>query len=239
YYDGDNSFRDHQTVMGSDMIGTVAGHSQAAGWIQPIPHHWQSALGGAWLMGYASNLPINGRLSQGPSLYAWSGKVGASVETIRWLDYPLANPLGTYGRDPAQEGILAASNPVWNEVSEAYLGFVRGDDYIVIGKTGGLETGIGYKDSRDDGSLMHGYDTYAVDDKSNYYWVYDLKEIVAADYAYSPRPYAYGSLDLFSPGLIVGADYHDGRLYTFSFDRDRIQNRYEDEPVVTVHEFCE
>ena len=238
YYSGQDTFRDHQTVFGSNNAFTVQGHTQAAGWMKPVPPEWQERLGGPWLMGYASNLPINGRLSQGPSLYAWDGVPGKDIDTVKHLDYTLENPLGTYGRDPAQAGVLAPANGLWNEISSAYVGFIRDDDYIVVGRTGGLVSGIGYKDKRSNGTLMGGYGTYDVDDVYNYYWIYDLNDVISAEAPYMPKPYASGKFEAYTEGRIVGADYEYGQLFIMSFSQTRLQSPYESEPVITVHRFC-
>ena len=99
------------------------------------PEKWVSDIG-PYYMGHASNWPINGRLSQGPSLYGWDGNTPPTTREI--LYYSLNNPLGSHdAENPA--------NPLWNELSHAAVGFIHGDDYIVLGLTEGLKSGIGYK----------------------------------------------------------------------------------------------
>lgn len=60
----------------------------------------------------------------------------------------------------------------------------------------GVESGIGYKITQDDGNVCGGYCAYAADDESNAYWLFDVNDILAAHDVHLPRPYASGSWSL-------------------------------------------
>lgn len=203
----------------NDVGYNVQGGAKAAGWMQPIPEKWQAALGGPYLMGYANNIPINGRLSLGPSLYVWDGKALEPVQTVAKMVYPLGNILDEKGTtaEPA--------SPLWNELSSAAVGFIHGDDYIVIGKTEGLRSGIGYK-VRGKG----GYASREPDDGYNYFWRYRIQDILDAENPWDPRPYAYGEFAHIGKQM-SGANYYDGHIYVMSLD-DNTQSQYEKQPVI-------
>jgi len=228
YYDASGQNKNHAAIVETDGTQsgyyTVPGGAKAAGWMQPIPVEWQQALGGTHLMGYAANLPINSRMSIGPSLYVWDGKDPTTAEVK--MVYPLSTPLGPTG---GTDG--APADPLWNELSDAYCGFIVGDDYFVVGMSSGLESGIGYKING-----AGGYTTYDPDEKEiNYFWRYRLQDILDADKPWEPRPYEYGELDVFTgPVAMDGAFYNDGLLYLLSYS-DRSQSRYEANPVIFVY----
>jgi hypothetical protein len=255
FYDGDNSFRDAQTVLGTGIHYSVTGNAEASGWMNPIPSEWQESFGGDWLMGHASNMPINGRQSLGPSLFAWNGAdKGADIVSQEFLGYgDMANPLGSFGRDPANVtegpgrealqdapiGFPGRANLLWNEQSRARIGFIRDNFYIVLGSQGGVDHGIGYKDEDENGRRGGGYGTYISTDNGPWFWVYDLNEILSAENPHEPRPIEYGPLAL-NHG-IAGAAVSGDRLYIHyqhgnTDPADRIQNRYEPEPIILVYE---
>jgi hypothetical protein len=47
------------------------GPGHAAGWMSPIPEPWRTVLGGAYLMGNSSGIPIISRSSVGPSAFVF------------------------------------------------------------------------------------------------------------------------------------------------------------------------
>ena len=87
------------------------------------------------------------------------------------------------------------ASALWNSLSEARYAFIAPgtSTYVVVGSTGGVESGIGYKITQDNGNLCGGPCPYRHDDVTNAYWLFDVNEILAADSVHLPRPYAYGS----------------------------------------------
>ena len=91
--------------------------------------------------------------------------------------------------------------------------------YAVLGSTGGTSSGIGYKIRQDNDNLCGGYCAYGSDDYSNYYWLFDLDELLAAESLSDPRPYDYGAWQVpFDDGgshRIIGGAYdpEEGVLY--------------------------
>lgn len=121
FYDANGVNHQDHAVIGPDRNQEGffrAGGARAAGWMNKTPEKWVSDIG-PYYMGHASNWPINGRLSQGPSLYGWDGNTPPT--TREFLYYSLNNPLGSHdAENPA--------NPLWNELSHAAVGFIHGDD---------------------------------------------------------------------------------------------------------------
>jgi hypothetical protein len=64
--------------------------------------------------------------------------------------------------------------------------------FAVFGSSGGVDSGIGYKITQDDGTLCGGYCSHQAADHYNYYWFFDLETILAAPAPYELRPYAFG-----------------------------------------------
>ena len=117
-----------------------------------------------------------------------------------------------------QEGSASA---VWNYLAEGVYGLIvpGSGTFAVLGSSGGIDHGVGYKIRQDDGRLCGGYCSFAADDNYNYYWFFDVREILAARNAYDPRPYAYGRwsvpFDRNGAHKIVGASFDptEGVIY--------------------------
>lgn len=188
--------------LGGEVDGyfELEGAAHAGGYMAPIPSEWQAALGGPVLTGWASNYSIVSRYSVGPSLFAFEPKdilesaPGAEgpVATIVHMDFPHAG-----ARYMGEEALVAeegSASDLWNFLSRGVYGFIVPGTrtFAVFGSTGGIDSGIGYKITQNNGNLCGGYCAYDAGDYDNYYWFFDLDEILAASEAYEPRPYAYG-----------------------------------------------
>ena len=231
YYDANGSNKKDMFVIENGVQSApykIQGGAHAIGWMGKTPDQWLDDVG-PYYMGYASNIPINQRLSHGPSLFGWSGdpdseelvlakstdgKTDLSVPTKRLMDFPLSDPMGQHNRtwpEPA--------SPLWNVLSHVSIAFIHGDDYIAIGRTAGLRSGIGYKEIRDaEGNLIRkskldGWLTGEEDDSYAYYWKFKMRDILDAASPELPRPYEYGILDI--PFVVHGGSYVDGILYLF------------------------
>ena len=119
-------------------------------------------------------------------------------------------------------GPFPPADPVWNAVSKGRYGFFVPNTrtFMVIGHTGGLNSGIGYKALQSNGYVCGGPCPYEPDDYYNYYWLFDANDIVNAANVWDARPYEYGVWDLpfaTNPGSheIIGGTFDEssGILY--------------------------
>jgi len=208
WYDAPGQNEDTTLVVrdATDLVGAVdgyfelAGAAHAGGYMAPIPSEWQSALGGPFLTGWASNYSIISRYSVGPSLFAFepndildsqSGATGP-VATTRHMDFPHGG--GHYLGEDALVAEEGSASDLWNFLSRGIYGFVVPGTrtFAVFGSSGGVNSGIGYKITQNNGNLCGGYCAYDATDYYNYYWFFDVDEILAASETFEPRPYAYG-----------------------------------------------
>ena len=193
-------------VRDADELGGVidgyfelGGAARAAGYMAPIPAEWQVALGGTTLTGWSSVYSIISRYSVGPSLFVFdpqdiltaaAGGQGP-VATTALMDFSYG--VGEYVDPEALLAEQGRASAVWNFLSDGVFGFIIPGTrtFAVFGSSGGVDSGIGYKITQDDGNLCGGYCSYAAADNYNYYWLFDMDEILAASEVYEPRPYAY------------------------------------------------
>ncbi|EHJ05138.1 hypothetical protein [Marinobacter manganoxydans] len=221
---------------------------KSAGWVTEIPTPLQESLGGDLIFGFASNLPINGRNSMGPSAFSVSkenllnSKSGDVIETNELLSFSIDNQLHP---DHYNKSL---SNDLWTEVSSAYTGFIvpGTNTYAVFGNSGGHESGIGYKITQDDGRLCGGACPYISSDIYNHYWLWDVEDFVKVKQGlvapYDVRPYEYGTLELpfeiqaafTKPRVMIAAyyDYENQDLYFMLGEADSLQNQYESAPIL-------
>jgi hypothetical protein len=214
WYDaaGDNSDTTLVVADANDLSGArdgyfeLSGAAHSGGYMGQIPAVWQDALGAEHYTGWSSVYSIVSRYSVGPSLWTFapSDLLTGSASTDPQIT---ANPFMNYAyhethlSDRAVEyaaqgelGPFPPASPLWNILSRGvYAFFVPGTrTFAVIGSSGGLETGIGYKAIQDDGTLCGGPCPYGADDSYNYYWLFDVAEILAAENVFDPQPYDYG-----------------------------------------------
>jgi len=269
WYDAAGSATDTTLlVVDAELGGTVIGYfeldgrARSAGFISPIPSEWQERLGGPALAGWASNYSIISRYSVGPSLFAFdpsdiTGRAGdpsadGPITARAWMEYPHGG--GVFLAPDALEQQCditddvtscedgAAASPVWNFLSKAMYGFIVPGTrtYAVFGSTGGTETGIGYKIRQDDDSLCGGYCAYGADDYTNYYWLFDLDEVLAAEAPSDPQPYDYGPWEVpFDDGgghpILGGAWDPDGRVLYLSLGGAGQVGDYDRPPVIVAY----
>ena len=230
---------------------SLEGGAHASGWISPIPQGLTETLGGTHISGFASNIPINSRLSIGPSAFSFDiidllKTEPGDVKTTPLLDFSLDHPLSDdlYNK--------ALSNFLWVELSSAIYGFIvpNTSTYAVFGKSGGHKSGIGYKITQDDGQLCPGPCSKEAKDNVNYYWLFDVNELIKVkqdkEPPYMPRPYEYGvlyssfennfNMDTPNSKLISGAtfDFNNHILYIMVSGVKR-STRYENTPIVLAY----
>lgn len=219
--------------LASSAIGGYHGYdieAHGTGWISRIPTDWQDVLGGPYITGAASGLPIISRWSVGPSGFAFdpasmlSGASSSTIPTVRLLDFSLEYPLGVgtqnvsdylYNRD--------RRNDLWNHMTRAAYGFIVPGTrtYMTIGSNEGMKSGVGYKITQTDGTLCGGYCPVDPSDAANYYWLWDMNDLYRVKNgqirSHEVMPYAYGSLDEAVPYIrngftpIIGGTFDEAR----------------------------
>ena len=228
-----------------DALPGRPGHT--AGWMSPIPGQWRSVLGGDFLTGNSSGIPIMSRTSVGPSAFVFNplhvvGKrsVSTPISTTKLLDFSLAHRLHN---DLPNE---SRQNDLWNHLSRAVYGIIVPGTrtYATFGHSGGNESGVGYKIGQDNGKRTGGYSSFEVKDNYHYYWLWDVNDLVRVKAGemrpHDVRPYEYGifrtPFEGSSHRLGGGAfDASTGRIYLTVQKADRKQGAYANPPVVMAY----
>jgi len=245
-----------------DLAGTIDGYfklngaAHAGGYMGPIPGEWQGPFGANYYTGWSNVWSINGRYSIGPSLWTFdpsdilnnAASTSPNVTTQTWQNYPFGGAhinSGNIGLPYAPQGTqgpFQPAQPLWNTKSAAFYGFfVPGTDtFMVLGRSGGMASGIGYKAVQEDGSVCGGPCTYGLNDSYNFYWLFDVKDIVAATNVSDPQPYDYGVLSVpFDEGgkhTIIGATFDPvgGVLYVALEGAGQL-GRYDYVPLIVTY----
>ena len=217
YYDADSNnthttmlIRDPSDLANSEVHGffSLSGLAHASGWISEIPLQWQGDLGGDYITGWASSLPISSRASFGPSAFVVdSGDIspftstdtpltpsdtGDQIPSLALMDFSTNDPMHadkynnnlTERRDNQNQDTLpvtVGSNDLWTVISWAVYGFIIPDTrtYAVFGSSGGHETGIGYKiEQADADENCPGPCANDRHDYYSYYWLFDLDDLI-------------------------------------------------------------
>jgi len=255
----------------------MAGAQHLTKWTSPIPSDWQDELGSEYLMGAGPELAILSRLSIGPTLFTFAmddlliADNGDSITTTAVLDYPLETPLHA---DFLNHGGASGgeNNDIFTAQSSPGYGFIVPGTrtYAVLGGSGGhnpvsnpyvgtmsdyanLNGTIFYKMEGERwtdnaGNVADGYSIYDHDDRGEFYWFYDLNDLLDADAPHTPKPYAYGYYsNFYSPeGLPSGKrndvvsgswDMANKLLYLSLPYVDRTYDGYSRNPVIVVLDF--
>lgn len=256
YYDADASVTHTTAVLPDpdDLAGSVvrgyfsfaggAGHT--SGWLSPIPEFWQDALGGTFITGQSSGIPIISRTSVGPSAFAFdpadlinNPAPTTPVQTSKLLDFSLTNPLHT---DLSNQSL---DNDLWTHLSRAVFGFIvpGTSTYLTLGYSGGHGSGVCYKCTQNNNNLCGGYCAPDADDYSLYYWLWDVNDLAQVRAgelaAHSVRPYDYGEFVApFATKQLGGGSFDaaSGRVFLTMQRADRDQGTYANPPVVLVYE---
>ena len=83
------------------------------------------------------------------------------------------------------------NNAVWTHLSQARFGFIvpGTSTYATFGSSGGHQSGVGYKLERPNANPCGGYCPQDPSDQYNYYWLWDMKDLLKACLLYtSPSP---------------------------------------------------
>lgn len=263
WYDAAGQNSDTSLVISDadDLAGTREGYfelacgARCAGYMGPIPEDLQGELGASFYTGWSSVYSIVSRYSVGPSLWTFDpmamieGSVSPdpAIDATGYMNFPHPDGIisdralewGQQGTD----GPFPPADPLWNPLTRGRYGFfVEGTrTFVVVGSTGGLESGIGYKAIQSSGNQCGGPCAYDPDDYTNYYWLFDIDEILAASELDDPRPYAYGEWDVpFDNGgshAIIGAtlDPDNGVLYMALGNAAQVGN-YDRPPLIVTYQ---
>lgn len=252
YYDATVSAT-HTTLVVKDAANLatsgVAGYhsysarAHATGWLSKIPSAWQSELGGTYITGDSSGKAIISRLSVGPSAFVFDptnptlGSLSPStINLTKILDYNLDHVIGMTTQ--SFENYMFNSdrtNTLWNHLSKALIGFIVPGTrtYMAVGFNGGMTSGVGYKIMQDNGEVCGGYCAYKVSDYDNYYWLFDMNDLLKVKAgqmnSYDVKPYSYGRITLPYAGngqnVVMGGAFDDATniLYLSLYAGDRLQ----------------
>lgn len=251
YYDADASAADTTLIIRTasklnnskvDGFFQMSGRNHAAGWMSKLPLELSQRLDASYLTGYASNVPINSRLSQGPSLFIGYLDNFAGIRENKGLipmrpimDFDLTSPMvqDNYNK--------TGQNKTWTIVSNAVYGFVLpdSDQYLVLGNSGGHHSKIGYKIEQDNGNRCFGPCAYRATDYYNYFWQFDIDALIKGTDNQKPSKHSKMMLidkKQFFP--LIGADYNteSKRLYLLFAGVDKSQTKWETLPVMAVYQ---
>lgn len=203
--------RDANNIAGSiEGYYQLEGTAHSAGYMGEIPGDLQNRFGGSqYYTGWSSVYSVVSRYSVGPSLWTFDPtdlitgdtSTNPQIEATPYMNFGYPATLGDRALEWAEQGTpgpFPAASKLWNPLSKGIHGFfIPGTKtYAVIGSTAGLISGLGYKAVQQDGNVCGGPCAYLADDYYNYYWLFDVDEIINARELYQPRPYAYGIWDL-------------------------------------------
>ena len=225
------------------------GEARSAGWLSTVPPEWQQALGCTHITGHSSGGPIIARHSVGPSAFCVNldplalGQSQKRVRTREMLGYRLDRPLK---KDLFNE---KGNNAVWTHLSQARFGFIvpGTSTYATFGSSGGHQSGVGYKLERPNANPCGGYCPQDPSDQYNYYWLWDMKDLLKAASGSLPAsaitPYESGVFNVpFQTGKelrrIGGASYDErtGRLYMSVLRANNTLGRYANPPVIVAYQ---
>jgi hypothetical protein len=208
WYDGNADNRDNlqvftnaQDIRSSSFKGMlqIDGGAKAAGYMFKVPEELTEKLGSEYLIGWASNYSITSRYSQGPSLFRFEPNqaidavlsVDKTVDTDPLMVFPLSE-----GKQLVEGGdkYTMDISPVWGPVAKVKYGFIIPETtyFLAIGWHAGVHSGIGYKITQDNGKICGGPCSYHSDDVYNYFWIFDVNDMLESEHPWLVSPISYG-----------------------------------------------
>lgn len=149
---------------------------------------------------------------------------------------------------------LVGNNNLWTNGSSAYYGLIVPGTrtYAVFGNSSMHQSGGGYKITQKSGYHCGGPCPYDPDDQYNYYWFFDVNDLVKVKNGkkqpYEVKPYSYGlfktPFDTISdPNVgsykvfISGGSYDakNGIIYFSLAKADKLQHKFEPTPVIMAY----
>jgi len=191
----------------------LSSSAHGAGWITKVPTIWQPLVGGTYITGYPGGMSIVSRLSVGPTAFVFdplsmdfaSMPAGTQIPQTTLMDFGMANPMGA--PDPLDDFDdyvynRNLDNDMWTIVSSATYGFIVPGTrtYLTLGSSGGITGRLGYKITQNNGHVCGGPCAYDSDDYDNYYWAFDMNDLLAVRAGrmapHDVVPYAYGRFNI-------------------------------------------
>lgn len=262
WYDAAATNRDTTLVItdANKLAGSIQGYYQlegaahSAGYLGEIPSNLQNKFDGSkYYAGWSSVYSVVSRYSVGPSLWTFDptdlitgdASTKPQIQATSYMNFGYPQTLGDRALEWAKQGMTGpfpAASKLWNPLSKGIYGFfIPGTKtYAVIGSTAGLISGIGYKAVQQDGHVCGGPCAYDPDDYYNYYWLFNVDDILNAKELNEPRPYTYGIWDLpFGQGgvnQIIGAtlDSADKTLYIAMANAGKLGS-YDNPPLILTY----
>lgn len=256
YYDapGDNKqstfvIQDASAIATAPMAGfySLGGKARATGWLSSVPTEWRQALGCTHISGHSSGGPIISRHSVGPSAFCVdldtliTKPSKRSVKTTELLGFSLGRPLTNDLTNDYRD------NGLWTHLSQARFGYIvpGTSTYATFGTSGGHNTGVGYKLMRKNGKFCGGYCATEPDDVSNYYWFWDMRDLLKVKAgklaASAVKPYASGVFNVpFQTSKYVNAigggsyDEQTGLLYLSVTKANNTLGEYSNPPIIAA-----
>ena len=254
WYDGSGSNADNLQVFSSaheirasGFTGMlqVEGQAKAAGYMFKVPDDLTEKIGTEYLIGWATNYSIVSRYSQGPSLYRFKPEqaidsvltVDRKIDTDALMVFPYAQ--GKQLVEGSDRYTLDIS-PIWGPTTNAKYGFIiPGTTYfLAIGQHSGLHSGIGYKITQDNGNSCGGPCPYERDDVYNYFWIFDVEDMLEAEQPWSVSPISYGKwshpYDKSGTREVIGGTYDDQKNILYLSIRGAGQTGDYDRPPLII-----
>jgi hypothetical protein len=256
WYDGSGNNRDNlqlfsvaNSLSSSSYKGMLQlrGEARAAGYMSKVPEELVEIIGGEYIVGWASNNSITSRYSQGPSMYALSPQaivdvvptVSREIESTTLMSFPLEEGKTLV---PDGEKYLMDISPIWGPSAKASYGFIVPGStiFMVLGSHSGIHSGIGYKITQDTGRLCGGPCPYEAADIYNYFWLFDVNDIVNAETPWDVQPISYGKwshpYDKNGLNQFLGATYDDAKnILYMAIDNAAQRGSYDRPPMIIAY----
>lgn len=231
WYDGGASNADNLQVFSNanDLLSSpykgmlqLEGKAKSAGYMIKVPSEWRERIGSEYLTGWATNNAIVSRYSHGPSLYRFNPSqaidavlsVDRTIKTSELMVFPYSNDKQLV---QGSELYSLDISPIWGPITQAQYGFiVPGTSYfLAVGSHTGIHSGIGYKITQDNGITCAGPCSYESSDVYNYFWIFDVNEMLEADEPWLVQPVTYGKwshpYDNKGARNVIGGTFDDQR----------------------------
>lgn len=226
HYDADGSenknvfvFEDARNIANA-VTGAFSVDSGAfsGGYIVPIPAAYQASFGGrTHLIGGGVGMAIAVRAQMGPNLSAFNASDvtnetvgGASIASVPCSAYPYGDGTMLIGNETQQTGDTNVSTVaqlgtslIWNYLTRVGGVFnVPGTRTMMfVGHNWSGEGTIGYKITNDVGFPYAGYGPSISTAWTNYYWLYDINDLIDGFNGTTPTsqiyPYEHGPIPFF------------------------------------------
>ncbi|MFT6779748.1 MAG: hypothetical protein ACJAV1_003692 [Paraglaciecola sp.] len=209
WYDGSGSNKDNMQVFSnandlrsSSYVGMLQldGSANAAGYMSEVPDNLKADLNSDYIVGWASNSAIASRYSQGPSMFTFDPKEAleavVTVDKVISSEAKMVFPYGTAEIAPHSNGETMDVSPIWSAKARGFYGFLIPNTryFMVVGSQGGIHSGIGYKITQNEGAgeTCGGYCSYDSSDNYNFFWIFNIDDILKSENPWNAQPISYG-----------------------------------------------